>query len=200
MSHNSDYHYDEFTSRYHRILGKCFYTDIDCIEFDKSFQEGINMEYKYESNTIKPVAFIDYKYVADTTTVALGKLDAYKALANCMIVQTPVFVVFGYLDIQFPVKCFFVKPENESAKGIFDQLGKSHSGAWMSVRDFSRFQHILRNKDWNENEQIKDRDIQHIKQLDCNAPLSNNMRLKDLPNKLPKDKGYGKYRVPPVAY
>lgn len=198
MTQNSNYQHDPLPSVYHRILGKvCCLTDIDCIELASGSIDGVWCEYNYQ---LKTICFIDYKRVEKSTSVALGKLNYYIHHSDVeMKTPVPVFAVFTFLDKQFPIKCFFVKPENHTARELFKGFDFDINGKWMSFKFYSQFQHYMRNADWNENELINQKNIDIILRYDPTAPVKHIKTLGDLSNKLPSKK-QTQYRIPVIKY
>lgn len=170
---------NNLASDWHRILGGCcYYGDIDQTETENGFEEEQMKEYTYDSGKPRTVAMIDWKYPGKSLSDKHPSIQ-YQIFTSEQEYKIPIpfFMVVYYLDEQFPVKMYFVIPANIPARTIFDRCELSDQGKWMSVRTFSKFQHLLRDKPWNGDEQIKNVNLGKI-------GLPDNMKLKDLSSKV----------------
>ncbi len=172
---NTQFSGNQLASKFHRILGRqCCYLDIDQTELASGAMEETMYEYTYEDGESKPVAMIDFKYPGGSLS------DKYPAIRfqidlteKRLIDPIPFFLVVYYLDSIHPVKCYYVIPANVPARAFFDKFSLSDAGVWMSLRDYSRFLHKLRNIPWNGEESIEAVNSGPI-------GLPTNMKLKDL--------------------
>ena len=128
---------DLSASKFHRKLGrKIFMTDID------------GLEYKYAPSGIEFVAVIDYKavlndkYNLQPIYLNRSSIQANRHLANKL--EIPFFIVVTYLTDNYEVPMYYVYPANENAN--------KYKPTWMSVHQFSEFQHELRNISPNQME------------------------------------------------
>jgi hypothetical protein len=131
----------QITSDIHRTLGKSIcMTNLDCLE------------YHYVNGEIVFVALIDYKEgCAQNTEVGRSSIQARTKLATGL--SLPYFHTKTYLDqTLYPIPMYFVIPKNNLAKDLFIQTKQNTDGEWMSVSNYSRFQHYLRKILPNENE------------------------------------------------
>ena len=118
-------------SNYHRLLGERLYmTDMDAILY--TFK---NDDYQ---NPI-PVACIDYKhYSIKSISTKSSAVRCQQACANLM--KIPFFIVLFRIEMDASVyPSFFVLPANLYASSMIEA-----SGAWMSAKEFSQFEHQLR--------------------------------------------------------
>ena len=101
------------------------------------------IEYYYDNGARKRAALIDYK---DGALKVWKFDDAFYAqieLANDL--KLPFFHVLTYLDPErFAIPMYFVVPRNTDAKNRFKFLNFDVNGKWMSIREYSKFQHWLR--------------------------------------------------------
>lgn len=152
---NTDYKENEWASKYHRILGRaCYYSDIDQVDANEGSLSSMCVEYTYVDNKITPVSFTDWKYPNE------GHIsDRYSGIQLQITMadglKIPFFIVVTYLDEKFPVKMYYVIPANQYANKYFTKCELPTQGAWMSLRKFSKFQHGLRGKPWNAEEEIR---------------------------------------------
>ncbi len=182
---NTDFKANESASDYHRILGKCcYYSDLDMTEADSGSEEAMCISYTYDNKNIKPVAIIDWKYPGKSLSDKYSAVQLRLTIANSL--NIPMFFCITYLDEQYPIKCFYVIPINLNAKHYFRRCGLVWQGEWMSVKTFSKFQHGLRNKTWNGEEEIDPKNA-----AACGLSVG---KLKDLPNQLTK------YELPQMEF
>ena len=151
--HKTNYSGNELASQYQRILGDCcYYSDLDCIASEDGSKEDMTVSYTYKDNKPKPVFIIDWKHPKDIVHLEYSAIKLQSVMADtCKI---PFFIGVTYLDEQHPVKCYYIYPENSFAKNYFNKCNLLPGGAWFSLRSFSKFQHALRNKQWNPNQAI----------------------------------------------
>lgn len=185
MSHvqNTQYSGNPHASTYHRILGKNIYaTDIDQIECTNGTIQEMYIEYKFDQNRPKSVAWIDFKNpglkLSDKFTTCMIQSDDATRL------NIPFFYVITYLDDRYPVKMYYVIPINTIARDLF---GNKEIGYWLSLKDFSKFQHSLRGIKWNGNETIDNQNLSK-----CHLP--HNLKLNQLSSEVVK------YQLPALDF
>lgn len=173
---NTIYCCNKSASNWHRILGKCcYYLDNDQTELEDGTVSATMKEFTYKDGHPETVALIDFKYPGKSLS------DKYPAIQYQIYnseheykVPVPFFIVLYYLDVQYPIKMYYVIPANIPARSYFDRCELSDKGTWMSIKMFSKFQHALRNKTWNGEELLKDANLSAIG--------LNGTKLKDLSN------------------
>jgi hypothetical protein len=132
-------------------------------------------EFTYENGEAKPVAIIDYKHTGQILSDKWPAIQCQIWMANnCGI---PFYFVIYFLDEEYATKCYFVVPGNSLAKKQFAFWKLSEKGAWLGLKDYSKFQHALRKKIWNGDEVIDDKNL-------ITVGFAPGMKLKDLPNKV----------------
>lgn len=174
-------------SKFHRLLGKaCYYCDLDQVSMKKGSHENMCVEYTYINNKPKAIFFTDWKYPEENSSITWRQSSLQLQASMATELKIPFFIIVTCLDpIEHPVKCYFVIPSNIVAVERFKEYGFPTEGRWMSLQSFSRFQHLLRNKIWNGEEQIMDENL-----IKCG--LDTNMKLKDLPHQ------YRRYALPEI--
>lgn len=144
---NNSGHYGEgkAVSDMHFRLGKAHKsTNIDCLE------------YKYVNGKRIRVAVIDYKYGTQKEgqypiSLADDAMQCQLELANDL--NLPFFIVITFLDTNVcDVPMYYVIYANNLAKSVFDSVGRRNNGYWFSVRDYAKFQCLLRHIEPDENE------------------------------------------------
>jgi len=119
----------------HYVLGKGLYcSDIDCLE------------YKYDCGVLKLTAMIDYKSPESVKHLDFLRYETVKLqniIANKL--NLPFFIVVTCLDeSKFNPQSMFVVPINENAIEIFMLNNANLKGVWLSIRNYSKFLHFLR--------------------------------------------------------
>lgn len=173
---NTSYKDNDWASRYHRILGKSlYYLDVDQTELESGTMNKTLKEYTYENGNPKTVALIDFKYPGKSLSDKYSSIQ-YQIYSSEHEYKTPLpfYMVITYLSEEYPVKMYYVIPANSVARKGFEFLKFPMLGQWMSVRRFSQFQHWLRNKKWNGEEEILAANL-----LDIN--WNSELKLKELP-------------------
>lgn len=171
---NTPYNNYNIANDYHRVQGSiCYEMDIDVIEFT------------YINGKPIPIAIVDWKYpgkcLSDNFTCSQQQI----AVAD--LLNVPLFFAITYLDDNFPVKMYYLIPINDIAHRFFFSNNVNQNGVWLTVLGYSRFLHKLRNKTWNGNEIINEKNLAAI-------GFSTPMKLKDLPNK------YKEYELPKLDF
>lgn len=185
------------TKEYHRIMGQCcYFLDNDCIELTDGYVNTIWREVNADMTT---AAIIDYKYPLNKygkPVLISNKKGMYNSFAlrqqawscdNEYKIPKPFFIVVTYLDDNFPIKNFYVIPANNKAISMWNRGNVPMPGKFMSLRGYSRFMHIIRNKVWNGEELIDDKNLKIV-------GLSGPMKLKDLDNSI------GSYNIPELDF
>lgn len=168
MSHtvNTTYKCNEEASTFHRITGKkCYGVDVDMLEC--KYQEG--------SSEPVPVAVTDYKYPGKSLSDTHSSFGAYLMLSKRL--DIPFFIIITYLDLNFTTKCYYVIPADQRAKKYFVRCKLNQQGAWLGLKDFSKFLHALRSQPWN-GEEVVDADNLVACHLEAGT------KLKELPNEI----------------
>lgn len=135
---------DTYAIDYHRKLGsRCYGLDIDMIE------------QTYENGKIKFITAIDYKhgnsYLINTSA---APIQAQFALTDQLSIG--FFICITYLDpADFPIPMYFLIPMNDLARKLLQGYERHDNGTWFSIKEYSKFQHLIRNLEWNENETDK---------------------------------------------
>lgn len=172
---------DLWASRYQHCTGRHNYTiDGDEIGFQYGSVEGEFMGFDGK----KRAKFaIDYKRVnleTVNTRLISDKEFTIEAQAfhwDCELkIPRPFFVVLTYLSEEFEYKMYYVIPANNAAKLMFQNYNKHPKGQWMTVLQFARWQHLLRDLTLDPEEII---DKEHTRAVG----LPDGTKLKDLPNK-----------------
>lgn len=175
MSHiaNTPYKDNNLASDYHRISGKyCYVTDIDLIlSGDKDNQDNMFFEYTYKNNEIEPIACIDWKMPGKSLSDKYSPIQAQIAISNKLGV--PFYFIITYLDDKYPVKCYYAIPINKIARQLTP--ASDGVGSWLSLQEYSKFQHQLRKLNWNSLEPIETKNLQAV-----NLPTK--LTLGELPN------------------
>lgn len=129
---------DKFAIETHRLLGDRIYgTDIDMLEFT------------YHDGKPKFVAMVDYKHgnIQQVNSKA-ESLQVQIQLANTL--QIGFFLCVTYLEAElFPTPMYYVVPINTIAKIKLSGYTYDGEGVWMSLQQYSKFQHNLRDIMWN---------------------------------------------------
>lgn len=117
-------------STIHRTLGQgIFMVDADSIE------------YTYQNGTPHPVMWADYKRGTIQHIKIYPTIRAQKAFADQL--DIPMFIILDYLHE--PIPMYYLIPIGERA-----QVALREQDPWMSVMQFSKFQHHLRRLTFNE--------------------------------------------------
>lgn len=172
---------DLWPSLCQRCLGARLYTiDGDEQGLDQGTLEGQFMGFTGR----KEMKFaIDYKHISLQDVESQSFSDSYWTMQaqayfyDCQVKKpVPFFTVLTYLSEEYENKMYFVIPSNNAAKLAFQHYNKHKNGQWMTLLQFSQFQHLLRGITWNGEEIIDTRNL-------IAAKLPNNLKLKELPNK-----------------
>lgn len=177
---NTLYKDNNLASDFHRVSGKYSYvTDIDLIPSGESENtDNMFFEYKYENGNVEPVACIDFKMPGKSLSDKYSAIKAQISISNKL--NVPFFFAVTYLDERYPTKCYYIIPINEIARNNLKIKGV---GAWCSLKEYSKFQHKLRNITWNGNEPIEPKNAEVVG-LSCKtlADLPNTKQKYELPN------------------
>ena len=136
----------EIYSAVHRVLGSRIYmTDID----EAVFNEGGASSMDLETQGIKPAAIIDRKSAKGKVDLKTFSIKQQKEVAK--ILNVPFFVVIYFLDPEvYKTPMFLTIPMNEQAHAFIPEKAN-----WMTVREYSLFQHRIRSLIWDGNEDTK---------------------------------------------
>jgi hypothetical protein len=138
---------DLIPNKYHRYIGaQCYMLDVDWLLY--SFRKD---------SSIKFEAAISIKH---RTMSYKPDNRAYAQLASDY--DIPFFTIITYLDM--PIPMLYVIPENYLANTfIHDNYTKV--GQWMSLYEYSEFEHYVRGIKFNEEEIVKSETGMRIKDL-----------------------------------
>lgn len=131
----SDHVLDIYASNLHRNTGdRNYLTDLDGIA------------YSYENGRPKPKAFFENKY-GKVTEINLqdSSIQVLKAMADQL--SLPFFLCITYVDpTYFDAPMYYLEPLNK--------LASSYPTGWMTLRQFSKLGHQIRDVVWNKYEWI----------------------------------------------
>lgn len=169
---NTETRSNDLASDYHRILGYRMYSqDIDMMMTEIGNKEEMFYEFTGNGN---PVAMIDYKYPGQRLSDKHFSIQGQINIANRL--EIPFFFAITYLDVNHPIKMYYVIPINKLAREFWIETNrKPLPGAWLTLRQFSQFEHALRSMPWNPAEPIPERNLEAVQ-------LQPGMTLGDLPN------------------
>jgi hypothetical protein len=145
----------ELASIFQRVLGRCcYYSDLDDLEANEGSTEMfVHYTYTHANPEPLPVAVIDWKYPGKSISTKYSPIKLQKVVANKL--EIPFFITIAYLDVQHPIKCYYVIPVNSFAIKLFRKYRlDSVTGEWFSLRKFCMLQHLLRNRKPNWDEKI----------------------------------------------
>lgn len=155
MSHtqNTPYSANDLASKYHRVLGRCcYYADIDCVNSKEGSEDNMCIDFTYDKDGPKVTHIIDWKYPGESISTKYAGIQIQKHIADTL--KVPFFIAITYLGDEHPVKTFYVIPANAMALAYFERCKLLPGGAYFSLKTMSKFQHALRNKKWNPEEEI----------------------------------------------